>query len=1144
MARATNPVLKVQLLAAWVFAFTVVTASGTAFTYDVYPTCHIHSGSHCLTLSNISDNSSQYFTSNSTLVFHCGDHLLQGKSIYVAGVDYLTLTSSFDNTCGQSLPRVFCLKSAFWFFDVTGLEINSIHFTSCNFELSLTSAVVRDNTFEKSMSIYGGAIASCNGSVVDLSGVNTFVSNIASMAGGAVFCDNSTLTFSGNTTFRQNKAGGIGGGGIAVTQRSYVAFTGLSTFIQNSAEYSVEGEDESITQFCAKGVLQLTSHSVCNWKATGGGILVLNSELKVEGESLFESNSAVIAGSLGVYDSSIVSFSGNTTFLGNWADKGGAVGLCAMNSISFNTSTVFEKNSATAEDGGALSSVYLNSISFIGNNDFTENRAEVGGAVSAHEQNIVSFSGNTFFTGNVINDRNISFYGGSAVLGYEQNTLNFSGNSTFHSNSAVHGAAVSCILDNIMSFNGNNHFVNNFGVGVYLDEDDINVIFYGNKTYQLNWGGALQIVTGNKVHFKGNNSFVGNNGRFGGAVFSYNSSLEFSGKTLFLDSAATENGGAIMLYSSNLSFNGQTVFTRNLAPSANMIPRLDSSGGGALYAHTTSSIHFHGNSYFEGNTRNAILGNEVINMTFRGRSRFVNHSDRAIEIGVQSCIIFSGDNDFINNSGGSMRISNSIVELNGNNNFVGNTAGLGGAIFLFNRGIVTMTGKTLFENNTAENNGGAIMLYATNISFYGNTTFMRNVVLSPTTRTSLQSGGGAIYAGTTSFGKSDISFHGKSYFEGNRANLGFGGVILGDRDINMSFSGDTLFTSNTAAKGGGVTVLERCNIAFSGLSSFISNSAKSGGVLYAGGLSTITFSGDNEFINNSASVVGGSLAIQDSSVELVGNILLSSNYANYGGGIFIQTGSIMLKGNGILERNYAIQEGYGGAIYSISSTVVFDGDYQILDNMADNGGGLAFSGLGDRKLFLKPGTNMTITGNLAHRRGGALYVEDNPITFCMRDEKSDSLRELCFLQVVEEDCTPNDLDTAGTCNWMYLNTSLTIVDNIAVESGDAIYGGQLDSCAVCCDQDHKDPVNFVLGTTALHRIAIGNDTEQFPGISSEPYQVCICNGTHAASLWRNGSKRYCLPRSEFDGSGNGCRTIPRHSSSNNPCRATRDAALR
>ena len=146
------------------------------------------------------------------------------------------------------------------------------------------------------------------------------------------------------------------------------------------------------------------------------------------------------------------------------------------------------------------------------------------------------------------------------------------------------------------------------------------------------------------------------------------------------------------------------------------------------------------------------------------------------------------DAEFLNNkitSQNGAAISNNRGELSvSNTTFDGNTAKDGGAVYNGNGGNISEI-SGIFTNNTASNRGGA--LYNSGTGTVSN--------IKGTFRANRADKGGAIAnAGTSATGKITIT---DSTFIGNEA-VTAGGAIHNMKEGELSFSGDNVFSENTA----------------------------------------------------------------------------------------------------------------------------------------------------------------------------------------------------------------------------------------------------------------------------------------------------------------------------------------------------------
>ena len=379
---------------------------------------------HCATLPEYARKAELYFTSNTTMVFLPGDHVLD-TNITVANVSRLTMRGeSYSN----NRATVVCSGSVgLSFTGMVDLKLDSLAFTSCSRKYAI---IPNNHTAIIQVALYLH-------STRDAELVNcSFHDNPAT----ALRVDNTNIILAGSTEFTRNYmlcgANAAGGGGI-VALSSNPTFTGNTTF--NSA-------------FCS----------------VGGAIYTLDSSVSFKGINNFINNSASGDGGVISTYSTTLYFSGTNNFIQNSAENGGAL---FMNNtvLSLRGTNSFIINSAR-HGGGAIFTLGNTVLTFKGTNSFINNSAgQSGGAIIANHT-ALSFSGTSNFINNSANWR------GGAIFTYDNNVFNFSGTSNFINNSASGGGAVSTNANSSMTFNGTVHFTNNgpywgggtSGGGVYM----------------------------------------------------------------------------------------------------------------------------------------------------------------------------------------------------------------------------------------------------------------------------------------------------------------------------------------------------------------------------------------------------------------------------------------------------------------------------------------------------------------------------------------------------------------------------------------------------------------------------------------------------------------------------------------------------
>ncbi len=510
------------------------------------------------------------------------------------------------------------------------------------------------------------------------------------------------------------------------------------------------------------------------------------------------------------------------------------------------------------------------------------------------------------------------------------------------------------------------------------------------------------------------------------------SNATFLGRTVFTGNIAIQDGGAICVNDSIIAFSGKTTFAVNHAYSYYGL-------GGAVYAEEHSILSFSGNSSFDSNTAGrggAVCALQDNTLSFSGNSSF--ESNIAYNRGAA---LFAGLDNTLN--------------FNGSSSFERNTAyNRGGALCVVWGNILNFNGNSGFEGNTAGYYGGALSADEANtFSFIGNSHFKRNAVNGY--------GGGGLFL----FENNNLSFIGNSIFERNAASTGSGGALYAYHNNMLRFRGNSNFARNKAGRtGGSLGYFYSCNVLFVGETTFSSNTAVIGGAIYA--VNSIT--------------------------NLTGSSVIGGNNAAYGGGVFVQGGRITFQGAGNCFKNNASQDGHGGAILAIDSMVEFSGYHQLVSNAAGFGGGIALVGIKDRTLVLEPTTNLSFTGNVAYKRGGALYVEDNPFTYCIFNTTVATEADViysCFMQFYDHEQHVWGVQLLKDTTGIQFNYNLNFENNTALESGDILYGGDLDSCGVYLNLYHE--TYAFQGSIVFGQVSNANMSSRFE-VSSDPYKVCLC----------------------------------------------------
>ena len=446
-----------------------------------------------------------------------------------------------------------------------------------------------------------------------------------------------------------------------------------------------------------------------------------------------------------------------------------------------------------------------------------------------------------------------------------------------------------------------------------------------------------------------------------------------------------------------------------------------------------------------------------------------------------STITFSGKNVFSNNSvsctlnhlfgvtgGGALQSISSTLTFSGSVSFYNNTgnckAALGGAILALHSTIVfNSTSDVVFAANAAQM-GGAICISNSSLKIEENATvmFLFNAA---------NLGGGAIICSY----QSEIWSNGKTViFRKNYATMG--GAIFTESSIaklvNVTFEENEAgyiggafckidqrgglylnisscdFFNNTAAfAGGAVAVYSSRETVFGGGNSFKYNSAEEAGGAIIVIFSDVTFSGANNFINNSAHIFGGSIHV------------LFSN-----------------------------------------SSVNMTGNQTFIENVAGEGGAIAFTGIS--KLLLTEPIQVNFIRNHANTNGGAIFYKDHLDSIRGCDTTATVLERAIdsFIQLSKQDCFIQ-VNVINTSSLFLSRIQFHFVNNTAGSAGSVLYGGGLDQCKISIGDGATDlcgnRIEMINFADALELIknnisSIVSDDNVTSHISSDPRHLCIC----------------------------------------------------
>lgn len=550
--------------------------------------------------------------------------------------------------------------------------------------------------------------------------------------------------------------------------------------------------------------------------------------------------------------------------------------------------------------------------------------------------------------------------------------------------------------------------VSRYGGGIYVQGDSSNSkeikvnVKYANlhDNYASSGGGIAQEV-GTKNTMTLTNCIIENNSAKvvssdtqyygGGGVYLSSGTLTINNSASYkiLDNKSVQNGGAIYMGGGTLSYTKGTI-TGNIA---------QTSGGGIYIRKGTfvvtnsatindnQAVGTSGGGVYLYDDGSAFTVNEGATVKVGSSSKPNTANDngggvllRKGTATINGTIEIMG-NQAITKAGGGLYLgegavltvgSNGVINVGGDAQAAGNTAGTkGGGIYL-NSGTITINGTADLQNNTANTYGGGICVDAGSITVGGSTNIKSNKATN--------NSGGGIYC------KGNITFNGASVLSSNSAAVDGGAICLEDGTFTVGSSGslqlggDAEIDGNTATNGKGGGVYCKGQFTANGRTTYKYNIAQYGGAVYVDGNTyTSGKSADATISYNTATQSGGAIYVAGGSCNIQGQSTISNNRANgntdgvgEGGALYVQ-GSVTLAKNTISNNS---ANTIGGAIYVTGANSGFTatGESTITENTASLNGGALYIGGGDVSLKTSTITKNKALGSGEYGNGGAIYL--------------------------------------------------------------------------------------------------------------------------------------------------------------------------
>ena len=170
-------------------------------------------------------------------------------------------------------------------------------------------------------------------------------------------------------------------------------------------------------------------------------------------------------------------------------------------------------------------------------------------------------------------------------------------------------------------------------------------------------------------------------------------------------------------------------------------------------------------------------------------------------------------------------------------------------------------------------------------------------------------------------------------------------------------------------------------------------------------------------------------------------------------------------------KNCIFTENEVSAISTQNSHIFFEGINQFANNSGFHGGAIFLSS--SSVLLLRPGTVVLFTNNHALRRGGAIFIEGN---------RNEVFFYECHIQVY--DPALHFLSQLGI--------HMFFSNNTASEAGDAIFGGQIDTCQTLAPSGFFVYNAAFTGQFVFEFISYFDPQNTTSLISSDALNICFC----------------------------------------------------
>ena len=202
-----------------------------------------------------------------------------------------------------------------------------------------------------------------------------------------------------------------------------------------------------------------------------------------------------------------------------------------------------------------------------------------------------------------------------------------------------------------------------------------------------------------------------------------------------------------------------------------------------------------------------------------------------------------------------------------------------------------------------------------------------------------------------------------------------------------------------------------------------------------------------------------SIQVTNSKVTMLDS-LVEENEGDSLGVVQLWKSQVTFLGSTVFTKNYA--HNGPGVFHAHSSTLIFQGTVEFVNNTGYDGGALALHA--GSKIVIGRHAHIKFIGNHAEHFGGAVYIENHRVL-------SELHNILCFYELTDT------FNTSITAHVVFEN-------NTADYAGSALYGGWIDLC--------EHPKKKIMKLDFDFLFQVNGRESDLSVISSNPLRVCLC----------------------------------------------------